>query len=100
MECLRCGTCCVAPDISTLGKGVAERCRHLSEAFSCSIYDERPAVCRGYRPDELCRMIEGATLDERVARYLEIFGDEVVCREGQPAGEKVSRVNSPSSHCA
>jgi Fe-S-cluster containining protein len=74
MECLRCGTCCVAPDISTLGKGLSERCPHLSESFSCGIYHDRPAVCRGYRPDQLCSTIAAATLEERVAAYLRLFG--------------------------
>jgi hypothetical protein len=74
MECLSCGTCCVAPDISTLEKGVGERCPHLGEGERCRIYDERPAVCRNYRPDGICREIAAPTLEERVARYLEIFG--------------------------
>ncbi|GFO56240.1 zinc/iron-chelating domain-containing protein [Geomonas sp. Red276] len=73
MECARCGTCCVAPDISTLGKGVGERCRHLNERFECASYDDRPAVCRGYRPDAICREISAPTLEERVAAYLRIF---------------------------
>ena len=74
MECLRCGTCCVAPDISTLEKVEGERCRHLGEGFACGIYEERPDVCRGYRPDDLCRMIAAPTLEERVSAYLAIFG--------------------------
>ncbi|HBG05883.1 MAG: hypothetical protein A2075_07935 [Geobacteraceae bacterium GWC2_58_44] len=76
MECLRCGTCCVAPDISTLGKRAGERCRHLSDTLNCNIYQERPAVCRGYRPDEICGRIAAASLDERVAGYLRLFGME------------------------
>lgn len=71
--CLRCGTCCVAPDISTLGKKPGERCRHLSQNHECGIYDERPAVCRGYRPDEICARIAAPTLEERVAGYLALF---------------------------
>jgi len=74
MECLRCGTCCVAPDISALKKALGERCPHLSESLGCTIYAERPAVCRGYRPDELCAAIAAKSLEERVAAYLEIFG--------------------------
>jgi uncharacterized protein len=74
MECKGCGTCCVAPDISTLRKKPGERCRHLGDDLRCAIYDERPAVCRGYRPDEICAAIAAPTLAERVARYLELFG--------------------------
>ncbi len=73
MICSGCGTCCVAPDISTLRKPAGERCRHLAESLSCSIYSDRPAVCRGYRPDELCLLIAAPTLEERVANYLRLF---------------------------
>jgi len=76
MECSGCGTCCVAPDISTLGKKRGERCRHLSDLLKCSVYAVRPAVCRGYRPDEICKSIAAPTLDERVLRYLRLFGME------------------------
>lgn len=76
MECLRCGTCCVAPDISTLGKKAGERCRHLGDGFDCRIYPERPKVCRGYRPDEICADIQAPGLSERVARYLRLFGED------------------------
>lgn len=76
MDCSGCGTCCVAPDISTLSKAAKERCRHLDESLRCSIYHERPAVCRGYRPDGICLEIAAPTLEERVANYLRLFGME------------------------
>jgi len=64
----------VAPDISTLGKKLGERCPHLDDSLHCLIYQERPAVCRGYRPDRLCALIEAPTLEQRVAGYLKLFG--------------------------
>lgn len=73
-SCRQCGTCCVAPDISSLNKPVGVRCPHLGAEGQCRIYGQRPPVCRGYRPDELCRAVAAATLPERVARYLELFG--------------------------
>ena len=76
MDCSGCGTCCVAPDISTLGKAAGERCRHLDGSLRCSIYHERPAVCRGYRPDGICLEIAAPALEERVANYLRLFGME------------------------
>jgi len=78
MECLKCGTCCVAPDITTLGKPVGVRCRHLDGMGLCTAYDERPAVCRGYRPDEICLLVAAPTVEERVARYLRLFGIDTV----------------------
>jgi len=74
MDCQRCGTCCTAPDIATLGKPLGVRCRYLGEDGLCTIYDDRPGVCRSYRPDGLCLLVAAPTLDERVRRYLELFG--------------------------
>ena len=76
MDCRRCGTCCTAPDIAALRKPLGVRCRHLTDVGSCAIYDSRPAVCRKYRPDELCIMISAPDLEERTSRYLRIFGME------------------------
>jgi Fe-S-cluster containining protein len=76
MECMRCGTCCVAPDIAALEKPLGVRCLNLRSDGTCSIYDDRPAVCRGYRPDEICEMVAAPTLDRRVTKYLELFGLE------------------------
>jgi uncharacterized protein len=101
MECLRCGTCCVAPDISTLGKGIGERCLHLSDGLSCRNYQERPAVCRGYRSDEICRLFQAPSLELRVAGYLKVFGIEEalqgeVAVEPLPVGELADPV--PQRH--
>ncbi|ADO74543.1 YkgJ family cysteine cluster protein [Stigmatella aurantiaca] len=73
MECTRCGACCVAPDIAALDKPLGMRCPHLSEENLCTVYDRRPEVCRSYQPDEVCRLIEAPTLDERVQKYLDLF---------------------------
>ncbi len=71
--CQQCGTCCVAPDISSLKKPAGASCPHLDVEHRCTIYQDRPAVCRGYQPDELCQLITAPTLAERVKRYLAIF---------------------------
>lgn len=73
MECARCGTCCVAPDITALGKGMGERCVHLGADLACTDYQNRPAVCRGYTPDDICTRIAAPTLAQRVERYLKLF---------------------------
>ncbi len=73
MNCMRCGTCCTAPDITTLGKPQGIRCLHLLDTMQCAIYDERPAVCRSYRPDDICLNISAQTLAERVEKYLRLF---------------------------
>ncbi|MBN1204169.1 MAG: YkgJ family cysteine cluster protein [Myxococcaceae bacterium] len=74
MECTRCGACCVAPDIAALDKPLGMRCPHLTADSLCSVYEHRPQVCRDYAPDEVCRLIEAPTLEERVQKYLDLFG--------------------------
>ena len=74
VECLRCGTCCVAPDNKWLDKALGVRCPHLGEDNACTGYERRPEVCRRYRPDEICRQIAAPTLTERVNNYLQLFG--------------------------
>ena len=66
----------MAPDISTLNKPAGVRCLHLDGELRCRIYEERPGVCRGYRPDELCQMVAAPELEQRVGRYLGLFGIE------------------------
>jgi Fe-S-cluster containining protein len=74
MECTRCGACCVAPDIAALDKPLGMRCPHLTKDNLCSVYDRRPQVCRDYQPDEVCRLIEAPSVEERVQKYLALFG--------------------------
>ncbi|QSQ13225.1 YkgJ family cysteine cluster protein [Myxococcus landrumensis] len=74
MECTRCGACCVAPDIAALDKPLGMRCPHLLEDNLCGRYEDRPSICRDYQPDEVCRLIEAPTLEERVHKYLSLFG--------------------------
>ncbi len=73
-ECTRCGACCVAPDIAALDKPLGLRCPHLGPDNLCTVYDRRPDVCRSYTADQLCETIAADTLDERVAKYLDLFG--------------------------
>ncbi len=79
--CHTCGTCCVAPDISSLNKLPGVRCPHLNENHLCRIYEHRPGVCRGYQPDELCQLVAAPHLQHRVRIYLELFG--LVSGEGE-----------------
>ncbi len=73
--CVACGACCAAPDISTLAKPLGVPCRHLADDCRCTIYADRPAVCRGYQPDWVCAEVAHLpTLALRVQRYLAIYG--------------------------
>ncbi len=90
--CVACGACCAAPDISTLAKPLGVTCKHQgagegpTQVHRCTIYDTRPAVCRGYTPDWICAEVAPLpTLAARVRRYLEIFGLEAAAA-GAPEG--------------
>jgi uncharacterized protein len=74
IECSKCGACCVAPDISSLGKPLGVRCEHLLPDNLCAVYESRPRICRDYAADWLCERIAAPTLDERVDNYLRVFG--------------------------
>lgn len=74
-ECTACGACCSAPDISTLQKPLGVPCKHLQADCLCSIYQERPLVCRNYQPDWVCGEVAPLpTLEKRIQRFLEIYG--------------------------
>ncbi len=63
----------MAPDIAALDKPLGLRCPHLGSDNLCTVYEDRPAVCRSYAADELCKKIEAPTLEERVEKYLAHF---------------------------
>ncbi len=86
MECTKCGACCVAPDIAALDKPVGMRCPHLTEDNLCGVYERRPKICRDFAADEVCRMIEAPSLEERVRKYLALFGLEEEARAIQAEG--------------
>lgn len=86
MECLRCGTCCVAPDIAGLDKPLGVRCPHLTAEHTCGIWEKRPDICRAYSPDEVCHAVQAPTLESRAARYLDLFGLADEARRVRDAG--------------
>lgn len=55
MECRKCGACCIALSVSSLGKPAGVRCGHLTRDGLCALWGrpERPQVCSAYRPDPL-----------------------------------------------
>jgi uncharacterized protein len=82
--CTQCGACCVAPDISSLGKPLGVPCVHLGADLLCMIYEQRPPICRSYQADEFCDQIAAPTLEERTHKYLHAFGLEASSRRTLP----------------
>lgn len=73
ISCFRCGTCCIAPDISTLRKPVGVPCVHLRDDHLCDIYPDRPPVCRRYQPDAVCLALQQLPPDKRVRYFLDVY---------------------------
>nr|WP_217917385.1 MULTISPECIES: YkgJ family cysteine cluster protein [unclassified Myxococcus] len=69
-----------------MDKPLGLRCPHLREDNLCDVYEERPAICRDYRADELCTLIEAPTLEERVEKYLGLFGLQSEARASREQG--------------
>jgi len=52
-----CGACCIAPHISSplpnmpKGKPAGVRCVNLDSQNLCTVYEDRPHVCRAFSPD-------------------------------------------------
>lgn len=57
--CGTCTLCCRLPDIDLFDKPANAWCRHCVAGKGCSIYDDRPSVCR----DFLCLWMTDAGLD-------------------------------------
>jgi len=48
LECRKCGRCCIAYPVPELKKKAGERCKHLAENNTCSVYKTRPDICQGF----------------------------------------------------
>lgn len=74
IECLKCGACCTAFDISELKKEAGVRCENLTPENTCGIYETRPWGCKGYKPDELCVLFSTLNMEERITLFRKIYG--------------------------
>ena len=59
-SCGTCTLCCRLPEINLFDKPANARCTHCIDGKGCSIYAERPSVCR----DFLCLWMTGEELGE------------------------------------
>jgi hypothetical protein len=57
-NCGTCTLCCRLPDIDTLDKPANTWCRHCVASEGCTIYADRPELCR----DFLCNWMKSSTL--------------------------------------
>ena len=81
----------MAPDIAALDKPLGLRCPHLGPDNLCMAYERRPEVCRSYAADELCKLIEASTLEERVSKYLAYFDLTEEARQVKERGATTRR---------
>ncbi|MCX8083796.1 MAG: YkgJ family cysteine cluster protein [Calditerrivibrio sp.] len=74
IKCHICGACCIAYEISTLNKPAGEPCRYLLSDGRCGNYENRPEVCRAFKPDEICVLLSTCTLEEKIHVIHKIYG--------------------------
>jgi len=74
IQCYMCGACCIAYEISSLGKPSGIKCVHLEKDGKCGNYEDRPYVCRAFLPDEICVLISTLSLEEKVEVIQRIYG--------------------------
>lgn len=72
-ECMMCGTCCTAYSISSLNKKAGEPCIYLLSDGKCSNYENRPQVCKDFKPDNLCYFLSSLSMQERVEVIKELY---------------------------
>lgn len=59
-SCGDCGMCCKLLAIQSLDKPAGAWCGHFKRAAGCSVYEDRPAACRGF----ICLWLDSEKLDE------------------------------------
>ena len=47
-ECGGCSMCCKVLEIEELAKPPGVWCKHMAQGKGCTVYDERPGVCRSF----------------------------------------------------
>lgn len=73
IKCNMCGTCCIAYSISALNKKAGEPCIHLLPDGKCNDYENRPQVCKDFKPDSLCYFLSTLPQDEQVEIIMEMY---------------------------
>jgi hypothetical protein len=59
-QCGPCSLCCDALEVAAVGKPVNQLCRHWVVGSGCSIYKDRPQMCRSFS----CAWLQGHFSDE------------------------------------
>jgi Fe-S-cluster containining protein len=59
-QCGSCNSCCDVLEVTAVAKPVNELCRHWAAGEGCTIYDDRPQMCRSFS----CAWLQGHLGDE------------------------------------
>lgn len=73
VDCFICGLCCTALSISSLNKDTGVPCKYLLSDNKCSIYEERPQVCRDFKADSFCVLLKTLSRKEQIEVIKDIF---------------------------
>jgi hypothetical protein len=58
-ECGSCSMCCDVLEVAAVGKPVNQLCKHWQTGTGCTIYDDRPQMCRSFN----CGWLQGHLSD-------------------------------------
>ena len=76
-QCGSCNLCCDVLEVTAVAKPVNELCKHWAVGEGCTIYDNRPEMCRSFR----CAWLQGHLGDEwypETARMVVHFSQDAI----------------------
>jgi Fe-S-cluster containining protein len=59
-QCGSCSACCTLLEVTDVGKSANEWCKHCDAGNGCTIYDDRPQMCRSFS----CAWLQGHLSDD------------------------------------
>lgn len=59
-QCGSCSACCTMLEVTAVGKSANEWCKHCDAGKGCTIYDDRPQMCRSFS----CAWLQGHLDDD------------------------------------
>ena len=83
-QCGSCNLCCDVLEVTAVAKPVNELCRHWASGNGCTIYDDRPQMCRSFS----CAWLQGHLGEEwypETARMVVHFSQDAINVQVDPS---------------
>jgi hypothetical protein len=76
-ECGSCSACCTLLEVTDVGKPANEWCKHCDAGNGCTIYDDRPQMCRSFSCAWLQGHLDDGWYPERAGMVVHFSQDAV-----------------------